>query len=172
MGAGKSTVLNSIREKGFLCIEEPAREILKEQRNINGDGVPEINAELFNQLMLQRMIGQYEKNIKKKETIIFDRGIPDIIGYSDLLNTTRDNAKQASKEYIYNKYVFLFKGWEKIYTNDDERKMSFMLADSYGENIVKIYKNLGYVTLDVPFETVEERVTFIMETIEKIIKEK
>ena len=43
MGAGKSTVLNSIKEKGILCIEEPAREILKEQRKINGAGVPEIN---------------------------------------------------------------------------------------------------------------------------------
>jgi predicted ATPase len=172
MGAGKSTVLNSIKEKGIFCIEEPAREILKEQRKINGDGVPEKNAEIFNQLMLQRMIGQYENNFDKKEIIIFDRGIPDIIGYSELLNTTRDNAEQASNEYSYNKYAFLFKGWKEIYTNDDERKMSFMLAESFGENIIKIYEDLGYVILEVPFVTTEERVTFILKTIEKIIKGK
>lgn len=168
MGAGKSTVLNSIKEKGILCIEEPAREILKEQRKINGDGVPEKNAETFNQLMLQRMIGQYESNFDKKEIIIFDRGIPDIIGYSELLNTKRDIAENASQEFRYNKYAFLFKGWKEIYTNDDERKMSFDLAKIYGENIQKIYHDLGYVTIDVPFVNAEERVTFILESIDKI----
>ena len=70
------------------------------------------------------------------------------------------------------KYVFLFKGWKEIYTNDDERKMSFMLAESFGENIIKIYEDLGYVMLEVPFVTTEERVTFILKTIEKIIKGK
>ncbi|HMS32970.1 MAG TPA: AAA family ATPase [Ignavibacteria bacterium] len=172
MGAGKSTVLNSIKEQGHLCVEEPAREILKGQRKINGEGVPEKNAELFNQLMLQRMIGQYENNVNKKEIIIFDRGIPDIIGYSDLLNTKRDKAELASKEFRYSKYVFLFKGWKEIYTNDEERKMSYMLAENYGENIMKNYEELGYVLLNVPFVTVEERVTYILGRIEEILKGK
>ncbi|MBK8550970.1 MAG: ATP-binding protein [Ignavibacteria bacterium] len=73
MGAGKSTVLNKIREKGISCIEEPAREILKEQRRINGEGVPEKNPKEFNNLMLQRMIRQYNINSDKNEIIIFDR---------------------------------------------------------------------------------------------------
>ena len=168
MGAGKSTVLNSIKEKGILCIEEPAREILKEQRKINGAGVPEINPGFFNELMLSRMIFQYKNNINSDNVIIFDRGIPDILGYSELLNTKSSAAENASKELRYNKNVFLFQGWEEIYTNDDERKMSFDLAKIYGENVMKIYESLGYVTLDVPFVNVEERVTFILESIDKI----
>jgi predicted ATPase len=172
MGAGKSTVMNRIREKGFLCIDEPAREILKEQRKIKGDGVPEINAGLFNQLMLSRMIFQYNSNADSRNIIIFDRGIPDIIGYSDLLNTKREIAENASKEFRYNKYVFLFKGWEDIYTNDEERKMSFDPANNFGENIMKIYKTQKYETLDVPFVSVEERAAFITDSINKIINGK
>lgn len=170
MGAGKSTVLRKISDKGYFCIEEPAREILKEQRKINGDGVPELNAGLFNQLMLSRMIFQYKLSIKSDNVIIFDRGIPDILGYSDLLNTKRDAALNASKKFRYNKHVFLFKGWEEIYTNDEERKMSYMLAEKFGENIMKIYRDLGYEIIEVPFVNIEERVAFILEAVENITK--
>ena len=168
MGAGKSTAIQKINERGFFCIEEPAREILKEQRKINGTGVPEKNPEEFNQLMLSRMILQYNINIDKNDIIIFDRGIPDIIGYSELLNTESESSSAASEEFRYNKHVFLFKGWEEIYTNDDERKMSYALAESFGENIMKIYKRLGYSTIDVPFIPAEERASFIIDSIEKI----
>ena len=72
------------------------------------------------------------------------------------------------KEFRYNKHVFLFKGWEEIYTNDDERKMSYALAESFGENIMKIYKRLGYSTIDVPFMPAEERASFIIDSIERI----
>lgn len=172
MGAGKSTVLNRIREKGYLCVEEPAREILKEQRRINGDGVPEKNAKEFNNLMLQRMIHQFDINSDKNEIIIFDRGIPDIIGYSGLLNSGKEIASIASKEFRYNKHVFVFKGWEEIYATDDERKMSFDLAKNFGEDIVKIYQSLGYETLEVPFISADARVSFIAHAIERIMNEK
>ena len=172
MGAGKSTVLQKIREKGFNCVDEPAREILKEQRKINGNGVPEKNAWMFNRLMLSRMIYQYKSNIDKDYIIIFDRGIPDITGYSELLNTETESSSAASEEFRYNKHVFLFKGWEEIYTNDDERKMSYALAESFGENIIKIYQRLGYSTIDVPFIPAEERASFIIDSIGKFFGEK
>ncbi len=172
MGAGKSTVTQKINERGFFCIEEPAREILKEQRSINGSGVPERNAWMFNQLMLSRMIYQYKSNIDKDYVIIFDRGIPDITGYSELLNTETESSSSASEEFRYNKHVFLFKGWEEIYTNDDERKMSYALAESFGENIMKIYKRLGYSTINVPFMPAEERASFIIDSIERIMNGK
>ena len=41
MGAGKSTVLGELKNKGLTCVAEPAREILAEQRTIDGAGVPE-----------------------------------------------------------------------------------------------------------------------------------
>jgi len=172
MGAGKSTVIQKINGRGFSCIDEPAREILKVQRSINGSGVPERNAWMFNQLMLSRMLYQYKSNIDKDHIIIFDRGIPDIIGYSELLNSEKENSSAASEEYRYNKHVFLFKGWEEIYTNDDERKMSYALAESFGEDITRVYQRLGYSTIDVPFVPAEERASFIIDSIERIMNGK
>ena len=40
-GSGKSTIVTVMRHLGFSCIEEPARQILAEQRSINSAGLPE-----------------------------------------------------------------------------------------------------------------------------------
>lgn len=168
MGAGKTTVINKIKEKGYLCINEPARIILKEQRKTGGDGVPEKNAEFFNELMLSRMISDYENNLLSEEIIIFDRGIPDIIAYSELLETRKEMSEKAAGEFKYNKHVFMFNGWKEIYANDDERKMDFETANNFGIKVKKIYENLNYSVIDVPITSIDERIEFILQRIIKI----
>lgn len=56
MGGGKSTILARLAEAGVYCVPEPARAILAEQRMTKSAGVPALNAEAFNQLMLARAI--------------------------------------------------------------------------------------------------------------------
>src|SRR5689334_18338121 len=86
MGSGKSTVLKLIQSTGFNVIEEPARQILAEQRSIGDEGVPEKNPKYFFQLMLSRAIYQFKQTQTLDEDIIFDRGIPDILAYFNLFN--------------------------------------------------------------------------------------
>ena len=169
MGAGKSTVLNLLKQS-FQCIDEPAREILKQQRKINGTGVPEKDASLFNSLMLAEMTKQYNSHLDNKEIIIFDRGIPDVAAYSELLNTDPENSLKAANVYRYNKNVFLFNGWENIYCNDDERKIDFHTANNFGLTIKNIYNKLGYITIDIPFVLPGERSEFIIEKIKTLTK--
>lgn len=170
MGAGKSTVLDKLKEK-FICIDEPAREILKEERMCGGEGVPEKNAERFNELMLMRMIVEYEENLSNNETIIFDRGLPDIIAYSELLATNSYPSVCAAEKYRYNKFVFMFSGWEDIYINDEERKVDFKTANGFGICAKKKYESYEYKIIAVPFTSVEERVLFIENKIKSIIAE-
>jgi predicted ATPase len=172
MGAGKSTILKQLREKGYLCVDEPARPILEEQRGIEGEGVPEKNPELFVQLMLSRAINQYKINSKYNDVILFDRGIPDFIAYADLFNINKDVYINAAKVYLYNKNIFMFKGWKEIYTTDDERKMDFEWAKKFGINVSGIYKELGYNIIDVPFDSVEKRLEFIVNLIDTFVKTK
>ncbi len=165
MGAGKTSAIYKIKEKGIHCIDEPARIILKEQRAIGGDGVPEKNPELFNKLMLERMISEYKNNLERNEVVVFDRGIPDIIAYADILQTKKEMSEIAAEEFRYNKHVFMFNGCEEIYTNDDERKVDFQTANNFGTSLRKIYKDLNYSIIDVPLLTIEERAGFIISTI-------
>lgn len=61
MGGGKSTILAKLAEAGVHCVPELAHAILAEQRMIASMGVPELNAESFNSLMLARAIHNYQE---------------------------------------------------------------------------------------------------------------
>ena len=76
-GSGKTAILDSIGTE-LLCVPEPAREIIAEQRAIGGDGTSDRNPSLFVDMLLQRSI---EKHVAQSGTapVLFDRGVPDCI---------------------------------------------------------------------------------------------
>ena len=161
MGAGKSTVLGELKNKGLTCVAEPAREILAEQRAIDGAGVPEKDAQLFCELLLSRSIASYKHYGNGKGPIIFDRGIPDNISYAQLFELDTDVYVNAAKHFRYQPMVFFLPGWEAIYQTDDERKMSFAQADAFGKELKAVYTSLGYKIIEVPFISALERANFI-----------
>lgn len=165
MGSGKSTALKLLKAAGLTVVEEPAREILAEQRSIEDEGVPEKNPKLFTQLLLSRAIYQYKQMQGSNDTVIFDRGIPDNIAYAQLFKLNYLPAHHATKLYRYNSNVFVFPGWEEIYTTDDERIMSFESAKTFGDAVQKIYKEFGYNLIEVPRISPHERAEFIKEKI-------
>ena len=166
MGGGKSTVLDRRRQAGHWCVDDPARQILKEQRSISGSGVPETDASLFNQLMLSRAIYLYRSNMAAKDSVVFDRGIPDLISYADLFGISAAVYERASSTYMYSKTVICFPAWKAIYTLDDERRMDFESARRFGETVAATYRRLGYETIELPRVSIEKRVEFIVRVIE------
>ena len=46
-GAGKTTLLQELAGRGFTCIEEVARGIIKEQQSTNGQAVHQVNGILY-----------------------------------------------------------------------------------------------------------------------------
>lgn len=170
MGGGKSTILKELSTLRYNCIAEPAREILKEQRAAGKDGTPDRNPARFNELMLEKMISDYESNLGDNNIIFFDRGIADVIAYAELLNTGSTAASKAANEYKYNSHVFMFDAWKEIYANDEERKMSFQLSAGFAKSVRKVYMKLGYEIIDVPFVSIAERVEFIIGTINEFSK--
>jgi predicted ATPase len=165
MGAGKSAILSKLKDIGIFWVPEPAREILAEQRLIQGMGVPEKNASLFSALMLSRSIYNYYECSSRQETVVFDRGIPDMVAYARLFRLDEASYANAAKEFRYNATVFFLPAWEAIYTNDAERKMSFEEAQAFGSAVRTIYQELGYRILEVPRFSLDERVDFILDRI-------
>jgi predicted ATPase len=165
MGGGKSTVLARLSGLGIHCVSEPAREILAEQRMIKAMGVPEKNAALFSLLMLSRSIHNYYENSFVEASVVFDRGIPDMLAYARLFGLAETSYANAAKEFRYNPTVFYFPAWEEIYTTDAERKMSFEAAKAFGAVVRSVYENFGYQILEVPRVSLEERVNFIVDSI-------
>jgi predicted ATPase len=165
MGSVKSTLIQEIKKAGIRCVSEPAREILAEQRAIESDGVPEQNSELFCKLMLSRSLQNYHQGMNASKVQVFDRGIPDMIAYAELFSIDSKSFYKPSDQNRYNPRVFFFEGWEEIYTTDSERKISFEGARMFGESVRWIYQKLGYQLLNVPFQSIEERTNFILESL-------
>lgn len=44
--------------------------------------------------------------------------------------------------------------------------MSFELSAGFARNVRNVYESLGYKIIDVPFVSIEERVDFIVESIQ------
>lgn len=165
MGGGKSAVLSRLGDLGIRCVPEPAREILAEQRLIGGMGVPEKNADLFSMLMLSRSIHDFYEHSSVEETVVFDRGIPDMIAYARLFMLDETSYVNAAQEFRYNPTVFFFPAWEEIYRTDSERKMSFEQASAFGAVVRSIDEKSGYRIVEVPRCSLEERVQFLVDRI-------
>lgn len=165
MGAGKSTVIDMIRGRGTVCLPEPARPILREQRLIKASGVPESDPDLFTRLMLSRAMHQFESQAASSRTIVFDRGVPDMIAYAELFSLSPEIYRNAAGEYRYNRKVFWFQGWRDIYAKDDERKMEFEAAAAFGHRVRTIYEALDYMIVPVPLVSIADRVDFILDAL-------
>ena len=163
-GSGKTAILDTIGAE-LICVGEPAREIIAEQRAIGGDGTSDRNASLFVDLLLQRSIEKHVAAQIGTAPVLFDRGVPDCIAYASVMGIDPSPSVRAAEQYRYRDEVFLLEPWEEIYTVDDERTMSFADTFPFHDALVDAYERAGYVMVEVPRGSVERRVAFILDSI-------
>jgi predicted ATPase len=164
-GTGKTTVINHFRKLGIACIDEPAREIISEQRAIEGQGVWERDTSLFIELLLSRSIKNH--SLASPTLTVFDRAIPDCIAYAQLAGLSLPHGITASMRYRYDDEVVIFPPWEEIYCTDDERKMTFEATCRFHEMLVRAYEEVGYRVREVGKGSVEKRVEWVAELIKR-----
>ena len=162
-GSGKSTLLEHLQFRGIRGVVEPARPILAQQRSIQGNGLPEKDPRLFVELMFSRMLDTYQQSDALPGPILFDRGMPDILGYAALFGFDFAPGENAAHLYRYNPRVFIAPAWEQIYCTDDERTLPFSLACRFGDDVRAIYERFGYTLIDLPCVSVEERGDLILD---------
>lgn len=165
-GVGKTTLINQLRQTGFLTAEEEARRIIKDQLTIGGDGLPWRNKVLYAQLMFDASVRTFEKikNDNFAGPIYFDRGILDTVCYMNMENipVSREAAEVIHK-CVYNKNVFILPPWKEIYETDSERKQSWKEALFTFDQMKEIYLEYGYNVIEVPRVSVLERQQFVVE---------
>ena len=169
-GVGKTAVLNTLKDNGRTCIQEAARDIIKNQISQDGEALPWKNKEEYKKLMLYRSVKDYQRASKQKQQItFFDRGIPDTLAYAHLESLAiSEDLRFYSQQYRYNSTVFIFPPWRKIYQTDSERKQSFGEVISTHKIMIKTYKHCGYTPVMVPKRTVQERRNFILNYINRL----
>jgi len=161
-GTGKSAILGGVRGD-IRRIDEPAREVLAEQRSINGDGTPDRNPSLFVDLLLEMSIGNYQAAQLTGGAVLFDRGVTDCIAYARVLGTDPQPSIRASTTYRYNSRVLVTRPWAEIYATDEERRMTFDATVEFDHQLERAYERAGYALVEVPRGSVAERVAFVQD---------
>jgi predicted ATPase len=168
-GAGKTTVLHELTRRGFACVPEVARQIIREQMGSNGDALPWGNTARYAELMMERSVARYRENLGCREPRFLDRGIPDTLCYAGIIGLDANaivSMRQTCETYRYNQRAIITPPWEQIYTTDGERKQTFAEAvDVYGR-MAETYRDCGYELIQLPKISPRERADFILRRLE------
>ncbi len=165
-GTGKSTILNELIHQNYDCMPEISRDIILQAKE---KGIEQLFLKkplLFSQLLLEAREKQYlEADKIKTEIVFFDRAIPDIHGYMNYLGI--DYPKYYHQSSYKNRYtsVFMLPPWEEIYVSDNERYENYEQSLAIHNHLKKTYLELDYKIIDVPKETLDKRIHFILKNI-------
>lgn len=170
-GTGKTSVIKALESGDFHCFHEVIRSMTlaaktEEDPNLSlGNPIAFVSdSKQFNQQLLEGRLKHYKDAVDANQKLVFyDRGMPDVLAYMDYFEQTYTN--EFLDTCTTNKYdiVFLLPPWEDIYIQDNERLESYVQAIEIHEHLKNTYTSLGYTVLEVPFGTVAERVSFIVE---------
>ena len=161
--SGKTTLINHLEAKGFICYPEISREVTLKAREQGIDHLFLENPLLFSELLLEGRINQFIQATTETATVFIDRGIPDVVAYMDFIGDTySEKFNEACFKYKYDK-VFLLPPWEEIYTSDAVRYESYEEAMQIHDFLVAAYHHYGYDLIEVPKVSVENRYQFIID---------
>ncbi len=162
-GSGKTSIINDLISKGYCCFPEISREVTLKAK---ADGIEQLfltDPNLFSQKLLEGRIKQFRDASDNEHNIVFiDRGIPDIVAYMEYIGDDYlAEFHVASLENIYSK-IFVLPPWKEIYVSDNERYESYEQAQEIHKHLIQTYQSYGYDLIEVPKETVENRVLHIL----------
>lgn len=165
-GSGKSTVLKKLEELQYACMPEISRQVTLQAQKEGIDQLFLTKPLLFSEKLLAGREQQYiDAQNLNKDIVFFDRGIPSVHAYLRYFKTEFPSVFiEKSKECTYTK-VFQFLPWKEIYTSDNERYETFEQSVTISNFLYEAYTELGYKITDVPFGTVKERCSFILNSL-------
>lgn len=162
-GSGKTTLVQALAARGFATCPEAGRAIIRDQAAISGPALPWGDRSLFAELMLSWELRSHGAARDRAGPVIFDRGVPDVLGYLRLCGLpVPPHAEAAARRFRYRRQVFVAPPWREIFGQDAERRQDFAEAVRTCHAIAGAYRDFGYELSELPRGTVEERAAFLL----------
>ena len=166
-GSGKTTLINLLRVKGYECMDEFSRTIIKRAQNQGENSFfksqpLEFSKEVWNGRKEQYQNSKPSSSKTQKSYVFFDRGLHDVLAYMDCLGVTYDNCKFDLSGFPYDLAVLL-PPRKSIYIKDNERKEGFQEAQKIYFYIKKTYQKYNIPIVEVPFQSPEVRISTLLE---------
>lgn len=165
-GSGKTSLVAALAVEGLRCVPEAGRAIIQDQVRKAGRALPWDDQEAFAAMMLTRDMLAYGEVAQLSGPVIFDRGIPDIIGYLRLCSiSVPSSMMETAERYRYAGRVFIAPPWPAIFDQDAERKQTLEEAEATYQAMVEVYSDLEYELVPLPLVSIADRVKFVLDEI-------
>jgi predicted ATPase len=164
-GAGKTSVIEELRRRGYAGSQEAGRAIIIEQKRIGGTALHTGDRLLFAELMLSWEIRSYRlAQDSTAQAVFFDRGITELTGYYRLSGLpVPAHVTAAASLFRYRTRVFVAPPWPEIYRTDAERGQDYAEAVATCEAATAAYAEYGYELIELPLAPVRERADFVLD---------
>ena len=164
-GVGKTSLIEALSARGFHCVPDVARAIIKAR--VRAGQSPRPDPKDFAKTIFEADLENY-RTASSSEVTFFDRGAVDALGMlAESEAMTSAEIEANLRRYPYHKVVFLFPPWQEIYRTDDERDQTFEESIRVFEAVRGWYFRCGYEPVEVPIGTLDERVNFVERTVSK-----
>lgn len=165
-GTGKSSIIDELKKRGHPCFEEISRQVTLEARK---NGIEQLFLSqplLFSKLLLEGRTKQFiEASTFKNTTLFLDRGLPDVLAYMDFYEANYpEHFISVCQNHRYDK-VFIVTPWKDIFQSDHVRYETFEQAEKIHQQLMLTYQKFGYDLSPIPFDTVEKRADFIIDSL-------
>ncbi|MFN3917464.1 MAG: AAA family ATPase [Flavobacteriales bacterium] len=167
-GTGKTSVVRELKRRGYLCFEEKAREVIKEELLAGTNHVPWQDLASFSEKVFHKIVCDLKRS-RLNEPNFFDRGIPDILAYLKNANLPiADFYYDEIKKGHYHQEVFITPPWPGIYATDNERRESFEGCIALHHSLIDVYRELGFTVVELPLVSIDKRIEIIEGYLNKI----
>jgi predicted ATPase len=168
---GKTSLIERLGKEGYHCFPEVIRSMTLDAKNEAGlsnfttNPIAVVPDPLeFNRKIMDARIAHFkESTLMARPIVFFDRGIPDVLAYMDYFE--QDYGPEFTDLLDSHRYdsIFLLPMWPEIYISDSERFESYEEALEIHRYLHQTYTRFGYPVVEVPKDTIDRRVTFIMD---------
>jgi predicted ATPase len=167
-GFGKTKLIAELRNKGYRCSDEFARDLIEEQLNSAGELLPWKNPKRFQEEVLKRRIAFFE-SVPDGSLAFSDRGIPDQLAFARYKGyDSPEILIQSASEHRYAPTVFVTPPWKEIFINDPIRTESYEESIIIHRRIVETYNDLNYQIIELPLKSSKKRLEFVLLSISKL----
>ena len=165
-GTGKSSIINELKKRQYICFDEISRQVTLEARKKGIEQLFLTEPLLFSELLLKGRLKQfYDADDYQPEAVFLDRGLPDVVAYMDYFDTTYPIDFIETCQYNRYDHVFVLAPWQDIFVSDSERYESFEQAELIHRHLMNSYRTFNYHLVDVPFTSIEKRTDFILDAL-------
>lgn len=162
-GSGKTSLIEALRSLGYYCNVEAGRAVIQDQVAIDGRALPWRDPLHFAELMLSMDMQSYRLAEQCVGPVFFDRGVPDVLGYLQLMHIPApEHMGNAARVFPYNHVVFIAPPWGEIFRQDEERKQDFDEAIRTYDELLETYQSHNYELVEIPRSSIPERVRFVL----------